>query len=193
MPDGSRSGRSGLLTLNQRQPQRRPLRRAFEAVDVPADLEPRLGDLLMDQPDRSTRDQGSSVRLRAPRVWNHLMMTTPLLGLRTVIYPSPDLEASKTWWTNLLGVDPYFDQPFYVGFNVAGYELGLLPTADPEDGALVYWGVADVAEAVTESIAHGSAEHTPVADVGDDIVTATVRTPHGTIVGFISNPHFSAS
>jgi catechol 2,3-dioxygenase-like lactoylglutathione lyase family enzyme len=120
-------------------------------------------------------------------------MTAPLLGLRTVIYPAPDLEASKAWWTELLGFGPYFDQPFYVGFNVAGYELGLLPGANPDDGALTYWGVTDVAAAVADAVARGAAEHTPPSDVGDDIVTATVRTPQRTIIGFISNPHFAAS
>jgi catechol 2,3-dioxygenase-like lactoylglutathione lyase family enzyme len=130
------------------------------------------------------------VRLRV-LVWEDLTMTTPLLGLRTVIYPAPDLEAAKAWWTTLLGVTPYFDEAFYVGFSVGGYELGLLPTADPADGALTYWGVADVSAAVAASIAQGATEHTPAAEVGDDIVTATVRTPQGTIVGFIYNPHFS--
>jgi catechol 2,3-dioxygenase-like lactoylglutathione lyase family enzyme len=120
-------------------------------------------------------------------------MTTPLLGLRTVIYPTPDLEASKAWWTGLLGVAPYFDEAFYVGFNVGGYELGLLPTADPADGALTYWGVPDVHAAVAASIAQGATEHTPASEVGDDIVTATVRTPQGSIVGFIYNPHFGAT
>jgi catechol 2,3-dioxygenase-like lactoylglutathione lyase family enzyme len=118
-------------------------------------------------------------------------MTTPLLGLRTVIYPAPDLEAAKAWWTALLGVAPYFDEAFYVGFSIGGYELGLLPTADPADGALTYWGVPDVSAAVAASTAQGATEHTPAAEVGDEIVTATVRTPQGTIVGFIYNPHFS--
>ncbi len=49
------------------------------------------------------------------------------LGLRTVIYPAPDLAAAKAWYTRLLGVEPYFDEPFYVGFSVAGYELALGP------------------------------------------------------------------
>jgi catechol 2,3-dioxygenase-like lactoylglutathione lyase family enzyme len=120
-------------------------------------------------------------------------MTTPLLGLRTVIYAAPDLEAATAWWSDLLGAGPYFDQPFYVGFNVGGYELGLLPNADPAEGALTYWGVADVTAAVADSIARGATEHAPIAEVGDDIVTATVRTPQGTIVGFIYNPHFSTS
>ena len=104
-------------------------------------------------------------------------MSISFEGLRTVIYPASDLDAAKQWWTALLGIDPYFDQPFYVGFSVAGYELALMPDADPADGALVYWGVRDVAETVAAAKAAGSTEHTPVTEVGDDIVTATVRTP----------------
>jgi catechol 2,3-dioxygenase-like lactoylglutathione lyase family enzyme len=120
-------------------------------------------------------------------------MTISLDGLRTVIYPAPDLDAAKAWWTGLLGIDPYFDQPFYVGYSVGGYELGLLPTADPADGALTYWGVADVAAAVAAAVALGATEHAPVADVGEGIVTATVRTPPGAILGLMYNPHFSLS
>lgn len=120
-------------------------------------------------------------------------MPIALQGLRTVIYPSPDLEAAKTWWTGLLGIDPYFDEPFYVGYEVGGYELGLLPTAAPSDGALTYWGVEDVTAAVATAMAEGASEHTPVADVGGGIVTATVRTPSGAILGLIYNPHFAAT
>ena len=66
-------------------------------------------------------------------------MSIALHGLRTVIYPSPDLDAAKAWWSALLGVEPYFDEPFYVGYEVGGYELGLLPNGDPANGALTYW------------------------------------------------------
>ena len=118
-------------------------------------------------------------------------MPIALDGLRTVIYPSPDLAAAKAWWTAFLGIDPYFDEPFYVGYNVGGYELGLLPSAAPSDGALTYWGVTDVAAAVAAAIAGGATEHAPVAHVGDGIVTATVRTPPGAILGLIHNPHFT--
>lgn len=117
-------------------------------------------------------------------------MGTSLQGLRTVIYPSADLAAAKKWWVNFLGFDPYFDEPFYIGFNVAGYELGLLPDANSSEGALTYWGVDDVSVAVAASLATGAAVHSPATEVGDGIVTATVRTPHGSIVGFIYNPHF---
>ncbi|MHB8380384.1 MAG: VOC family protein [Acidimicrobiales bacterium] len=117
-------------------------------------------------------------------------MSTRLLGLRTVIYPAPDVEAMKLWWTEFLGMPPYFDEPFYVGFNPGGYELGLLSNADPGSGALTYWGVDDVASAVAAALEVGASEHGPVTDVGDGIITATVRVPDGSIVGFIYNPHF---
>jgi len=90
-------------------------------------------------------------------------MPLTLHGLRAVIYPAPDLDAAKAWWTATLGLAPYFDQPFYVGYTVAGYELGLLPDADPGDGALTYWAVDDVSEAVRDAIASGASEHTPSA------------------------------
>jgi predicted enzyme related to lactoylglutathione lyase len=120
-------------------------------------------------------------------------MTTTFLGLRTVIYPTADLAASKAWWSGITGVAPYFDEPFYVGFSLGGYELGLLPDADPSDGALTYWGVDDVAAAVQQATALGAGVHGPATDVGDGIVTASVRTPQGAILGFIFNPHFQAS
>jgi catechol 2,3-dioxygenase-like lactoylglutathione lyase family enzyme len=117
-------------------------------------------------------------------------MSIRLLGLRTVIYPAPDLQAAKLWWTAFLGAPPYFDEPFYVGFNPGGYELGLLPDADPAAGALTYWGVDDVSEAVAAAIQAGALEYSPASDVGDGIITAAVSTPSGSIVGFIYNPHF---
>ena len=118
-------------------------------------------------------------------------MSIPLEGLRTVIYPAPQLDAAKRWWTDLLAIEPYFDQPFTEGFQVGGYELALMPDADPADGALVYWGVPDVAQAVASAVQAGATQHTPVADVGDGIVTATVRTPGGNVLGLIFNPNFS--
>ena len=120
-------------------------------------------------------------------------MPVALEGLRTVIYPAPELEEAKAWWARLLGIDPYFDEPFYVGFEVTGYELGLLPTAPLAEGTLTYWEVADVASAVETAMEEGATGHAPVADVGGGIVTATVRTPSGPILGFIHNPHFRGS
>ena len=120
-------------------------------------------------------------------------MTTPLLGLRTVIHPVADLVGAKAWFTDLLGFGPYFDEPFYVGFEVGGYELGLLPDASPADGALTYWGVDDVEAAVADAVALGATVHVAPSEVGDGIVTATVTSPQGFVVGFIYNPNFGGS
>ena len=119
-------------------------------------------------------------------------MTAPLhlLGLRTVIYPAPDLPSARAWWAELLGVEPYFDEDFYVGFTVAGYELALWPAADPADGALTYWGVRDVPAALARVVEGGGAVHAPPREVGGGIVTALARTPDGALLGLIDNPHF---
>jgi predicted enzyme related to lactoylglutathione lyase len=118
-------------------------------------------------------------------------MSTELQGLRTVIYPVTDVAAAKSWWTEFLGKPPYFDQPFYVGFDVAGYELGILPSESPVDGALTYWGVESVAATIGKAVMNGAEVHSPAAEVGDGIITGTVRLRDGSIVGFITNPHFA--
>ena len=113
-----------------------------------------------------------------------------LLGLRTVIYPASDLTEAKGFATRLLGVEPYFDQPFYVGYNVGGYEFALDPNADPVRGATTYWGVADIDAAVAEVVAAGAIVRDGVTDVGDGIRVATLDMPTGGLLGLIQNPHF---
>ena len=85
------------------------------------------------------------------------------LGLRTVIYPAPDLAAAKAWYAGVLGQDPYFDEPFYVGFDVGGYELGLNPQAEAVEA---YWGVDDADAALARLLESGA------------------------VLGVIENPHF---
>ncbi|NHC46409.1 VOC family protein [Motilibacter aurantiacus] len=112
------------------------------------------------------------------------------LGLRTVIYPAPDLAASKAWFRALLELAPYFDEPYYVGFSVAGYELALDPNGDPALGAVTYWGVPSAEAAYARLLAAGAEPHTPVREVGGGIRVATVHEPGGTVLGVIENPHF---
>jgi catechol 2,3-dioxygenase-like lactoylglutathione lyase family enzyme len=114
-----------------------------------------------------------------------------LLGLRTVIYPAADLSASKAWFTNLLGTPPYFDQPFYVGFNVGGYELGIDPDAPLSDGPVAHWGVPDAATALTDLLSAGATARSPVREVGDGIRVASVLEPARSILAIIENPHFA--
>lgn len=115
------------------------------------------------------------------------------LGLRTVIYPAPDLEEAKDWYARALGFAPYFDQPFYVGFSVQGFELGLLPDAIPStSGAQAYWGVADIEAAVQHLQDIGASILDPIADVGEGIRVAAVSDPFGNRFGLIENPNFDA-
>ena len=110
------------------------------------------------------------------------------LGLRTLIYPAPDLEASKASFTKLLGIEPYFDEPFYVGFDVGGYELGLDPGADVAKGAITFWGVPNADEGYAELLAAGALPDEPVHEVGDGIRLGTVVEPNGAVIGIIEKP-----
>jgi catechol 2,3-dioxygenase-like lactoylglutathione lyase family enzyme len=115
------------------------------------------------------------------------------LGLRTVIYPAPDLDIAKAWYTRVLGIEPYFDEPFYVGFNVNGYELALLPDPEPNAGPITYWGVANINSALALLHQEGATPHSGPDEVGDNIKVATVLDLQGSILGIIENPHFQAS
>lgn len=122
-------------------------------------------------------------------------MTTSMLGLRTTIYKVGDLAAAKAWYAKAFRTQPYFDEPFYVGFNIGGYELGLLPDATPpaekSDNVLTYWGVDDIEREVARLIELGAQPHTAPTNVGGEIVVASVRDPWGNVVGLIYNPDFA--
>lgn len=120
----------------------------------------------------------------------------PFLGLRTVIYHAPDLARAKAWYSSALGIEPYFDQPFYVGYNVGGYELGLDPDAGGTavgggSGSVAYWGVLNAQESYQHLLGLGAQERSAPQEVGDGIRVATVLDPFGNIFGMIENPHFT--
>ena len=125
------------------------------------------------------------------------MKTNPhFLGLRTAICRVPDneMEAAKTWYSRILGIDPYFDQPFYIGFEVAGYELGIMPeekTQAKSDNILIYWGVIEINESYKRLLDLGAQAHEKPTDVGENLWVATVKDPWDNIFGIIQNPHFS--
>lgn len=114
------------------------------------------------------------------------------IGLRTVIYAAPDIARTKDWYATALGIEPYFDETYYVGFNVGGFELGLDPNAATTGagGATAYWGVANVDDAVTRLVAAGATVSNPPNDVGEGIRVASVMDPFGNLLGIIQNPHF---
>ena len=112
-------------------------------------------------------------------------------GLRTVIYPVTQLAEATDWYRQVLERAPYFDQPFYVGFEVGGFELGLIPDGQPGSaGATAYWGTQDIEAEMARLSALGAEVDAPVEDVGGGIRVATVRDPYGNLFGVIQNPHF---
>jgi predicted enzyme related to lactoylglutathione lyase len=112
-------------------------------------------------------------------------------GLRTTVYPVADLAGAKAWYSAVFQTEPYFDQPFYVGFSVGGFELGLVPDGTPGlAGANVYWGVDDIEAEVARIVALGARVHTAVQEVGESIKVADLADPFGNLLGLIYNPHF---
>jgi predicted enzyme related to lactoylglutathione lyase len=115
-------------------------------------------------------------------------------GLGSAIYPVADLAAAKAWYTRVLGQGPYFDQPFYCGFSVGGFELGLQPQGTPGTaGVLAYWRVADAAAEFARLIELGATSFEPVTDVGEGIKVASVVDPFGNVLSIIENPNFDAT
>ena len=114
-------------------------------------------------------------------------------GLRTVIYHVPDLARAKAWYSAAFGVLPYFDEPFYVGFNIGGYELGLDPDmsgVQVGSNVVAYWGVANAEAAFQDLIHKGARPHSALREVGGGIRVATLLDPFGNVIGIIENPHF---
>jgi predicted enzyme related to lactoylglutathione lyase len=115
-------------------------------------------------------------------------------GLGTVIYHVTDLDRAKAWYAKAFQQQPYFDQPFYVGFNIGGYELGLDPNQNVSragrGGAVAYWRVAEIGDAVHHFVSAGATAVTPIQDVGEGIKVAQVADPFDNIIGLIENPHF---
>lgn len=119
-------------------------------------------------------------------------MDKKILGLRTVGYKVGDLSKAKSWYAEAFGTQPYFDEVFYVGFNIAGYELGLMPDeAVIGDNIVTYWGVEDIEAKYSHFLSLGAAEHEAPHNVGGEIMVASVKDEWGNIIGLIYNPHFN--
>jgi predicted enzyme related to lactoylglutathione lyase len=122
-----------------------------------------------------------------------------LRGLTTVSFWAADLPAAKNWYTELLGVEPYFERPGYAEFRLGDYqhELGLIDSryapagsGTGPSGAVVYRHVDDVSATLTRLLPLGAKEYQPLTDRGAGFVTAAVTDPCGNILGFMHNPHY---
>ncbi|MBX9808040.1 MAG: VOC family protein [Flavobacteriaceae bacterium] len=119
-----------------------------------------------------------------------------LQGLRSTIYHVNDIKEAKKWYQNVFGIEPYFDEEFYVGYNIGGYELGLHPDGtEYSEGnhAITYWGVADIHSAFANLIKLGVTIHAQPVDVGGGILMGSIADPFGNVIGLIENPNFKTT
>lgn len=117
------------------------------------------------------------------------------LGLRTTIYRVNDVSKATAWYTKAFGVIPYYNEPYYVGFEIGGYELGLQPLEEGAEhpgtgGVETYWGVEDIQAAYEHLLSIGATSHSEPRTVGEPIQVAMVKDPWGNILGLIFNPLF---
>ena len=116
------------------------------------------------------------------------------LGISTAAYIVSDIDEAKKWYTKAFGIKPYFDEPYYVGFNINGYELGLQPEEKKRsvkgDGAICYWAVRDVGAIFKRFVDAGAKINEKPNDVGGGVIVASVKDPWENIIGIIRNPNF---
>jgi predicted enzyme related to lactoylglutathione lyase len=117
------------------------------------------------------------------------MTNSSTLGIKTVLHPVADLEAAKAVYTALLGVPPQTDGPYYVGFDVDGQHIGLVPGGGPQGmtSPVAYWHVPDIETTLAAVTAAGAAVKEPAHDVGGGRVVATVTDADGNVLGILQD------
>lgn len=112
-----------------------------------------------------------------------------LRGVKTVIYHVDSIDRGKEWYSRALEMNPFFDKPFYVGFDIGGFELGLKPGADDisvnNKGQIAYWGVTDIEVVFKHLLLIGAQRQEDIKDIGGGVLTASVADPFGNIIGLI--------
>lgn len=119
-----------------------------------------------------------------------------MLGLRTTIYKVDNLDEAVRWYTKVFDVEPYFIAKTYVGFNIKGYELGLMPetySSKKVDNVLSYWGVDNIEASYNRLLNLGGKSHEAPVNVGGEIEMASVKDPWNNVLGIIFNPEFKLS
>ena len=110
-------------------------------------------------------------------------------GARTLLHPVSDLEKAKAVYTALLGAPPQHDAAYYVGYEVAGQHIGLVPGGGPQGmtSPVAYWHVPDIEAKLAEVTAAGATVKEPVRDVGGGRLVATVTDPDGNVLGLLQD------
>lgn len=117
-----------------------------------------------------------------------------MLGLRTVCYTVDNMEEARRWYEQAFGTAPYFVESFYTGFDIGGYELGLMPRESTDNGnnTITYWGVDHIQETFQHLLASGARVHEEPHSVGGPLMVASVLDPWNNVVGLIYNPTFKS-
>jgi predicted enzyme related to lactoylglutathione lyase len=110
-------------------------------------------------------------------------------GIKTVLHPVSDLAAAKPVYSALLGVPPQHDASYYVGFDVEGQHIGLVPSGGPQGmtSPVAYWHVPDIEAKLAEVTAAGATVKEPPHDVGGGRLVATVTDPDGNVLGLLQD------
>lgn len=111
-------------------------------------------------------------------------------GLQTIVYPVKDLDRAKALFGALLGVEPYADEPYYVGYRDAGQDVGLDPHGHAKGmtGPVPYWHVSDIRSALAALVEAGAEPLQDVQEVGGGRQIALVRDPDGNPIGLLRDP-----
>jgi predicted enzyme related to lactoylglutathione lyase len=107
-------------------------------------------------------------------------------AISLIVYPVQDLEQAKSFYTTFLGVDPYADSPYYVGYRIGELEIGLDPNS--ELGPIAYTDTEDIRSRLSELTSAGSDVVQDVNDVGNGLLVAQVKDAAGNVVGLRQQP-----
>jgi predicted enzyme related to lactoylglutathione lyase len=117
------------------------------------------------------------------------MTGTSTEGIKIVLHPVSDLEAAKRVYAALLGIQPQADSPYYVGFDVEGQHIGLVPKGGPQEmtSPVAFWRVADIEAKLAEATAAGATVKEAPHEVGGGRVVATLSDPDGNVLGLVQD------
>jgi len=110
-------------------------------------------------------------------------------GIKTIIYPVKDIAKAKALYRQLLGVEPYMDEAYYVGFKAGDQDIGLDPNGHKQGmtGPVGYYHVSDINKSLQLLLDGGAQTQQAVKDVGGGKLTASIKDADGNSIGLIQS------